>query len=132
LVAARHYAADMTPEPDGTPASSAVPAVGYAPPPPGYPPAPYGYTYARPRPTNGFAIASLIVSIVSFVVCPLIAVVGVVLGYKARTQIRERDEDGDGLALAGIIVGWVGVGLLLLIVLFVLSAIVVPLLAGMS
>jgi uncharacterized protein DUF4190 len=100
----------MTSESGEPPTAPQVPATGYAAPPPGPPVQPYGpYTYVPARPTNGLAIASLVVSIASFVVCPLFAVVGVVLGYKARTQIRERGDDGDGLALAGIITGWCGV-----------------------
>ena len=119
----------MTSESDGTQTPAAVPPSGYTPPlqpAPGYPPAPYGYVYARPKPTNGLAIASLVVSIASFMICPLIAVVGVILGYKARAQIRERDEDGDGLALAGVIVGWCGVAYSVFIVLFFAFFISVP------
>ena len=102
----------MTSESDDRPTpvpTPQVPAAGYAAAPPGYP-YPVQYAYVPARPTNGLAIASLVVSIASFVVCPLFAIVGLVLGYKARTQIRERNEDGDGLALAGIITGWCGVG----------------------
>jgi hypothetical protein len=39
------------------------------------------------------------------------APVGAILGHVARRQIRERGEGGDGMALTGIIVGWVTVGL---------------------
>jgi hypothetical protein len=101
----------MTSESESGTGQSQVPPTGYAAPPPGYPVQPYGpYVYLPAKPTNGLAIASLIVSIASFAICPFFAIVGVVLGYKARTQIRERDEDGDGLALAGIITGWCGIG----------------------
>lgn len=100
----------MTSESDGGTGQSQIPSTGYTAPPPGYPVHPYGpYAYAPARPTNSLAIASLVVSIASFVVCPLFAIVGLALGYRARTQIRERNEDGDGLALAGIITGWCGV-----------------------
>ncbi len=46
-----------------------------------------------------------------------------VFGYSARGQIRRSEgrESGDGLAIAGIVLGWVGVGTLLLFVI-VLSA----------
>ena len=37
------------------------------------------------------------------------------MGHIARKQIRERNEQGDGFALAGIIVGWVITGLWVLI-----------------
>jgi hypothetical protein len=74
-------------------------------------PYPYGYPPA-PR-TNGLAVASLICSVAGVATC-VSAPVGAVLGHVARRQIRERGEAGDGLALAGIIVGWVLTGLLVL------------------
>ena len=75
------------------------------------------------RGTNGLAITSLILSIASFVALPLIGSIGgVVCGHIARGQLRRsrEHEQGDGLALAGVIVGWIGiafyVGILLLFV----------------
>jgi hypothetical protein len=74
-------------------------------------------------PTNGLAIASLILSISAFIALPLIGSVGgVVCGHMARAQLRRAQDgsQGDGLALAGLIVGWIGiafyVGLIALIV----------------
>lgn len=67
---------------------------------------------ARPT-TNGMSIASLVLSIVgAFLLCAygiggVVGVVGAILGHVARGQIRERGEAGDGMALAGIIVGWI-------------------------
>ena len=72
---------------------------GYPPPgygPPGYPPPGYPPMYGRP--TNTLAILALVMA---FVFAPA----GLILGIVARKQIRETGEDGDGLALAGIIVG---------------------------
>jgi len=116
-----NYASRMTSEPEPRPENPMpVPATGYTP--PAYPPNPYGgYAYAPPRPTNGKAIASLVVSIASFMVCPLFAIAGVILGNQARAEIRERGEEGDGLALAGIITGWIGVGYVVLLLLFMVS-----------
>jgi hypothetical protein len=85
-------------------------------PPPGYPPYP-GYVYAPARPTNGMAIASMVVSIAAFLACGgILGIVGALLGHTARKQIRERGEEGDGMALAGIIVGWIGFGVGLIVV----------------
>lgn len=61
----------------------------------------YGPPIVVSQPTNGLAIASLIVSILG------LGPIGAIMGHIARRQIRERNEQGDGLALAGIIVGWV-------------------------
>lgn len=81
---------------------------GYAPQ-PGYPM--YGY---QPAPqTNGLAIASMVVSIVSFVgLCGYglggyLGILGAILGHVAKRRIRESGESGDGMALAGIIIGWI-------------------------
>ncbi|GAB3664348.1 hypothetical protein GCM10027591_14550 [Zhihengliuella somnathii] len=63
-----------------------------------------GYAYAAPvRPTNTYAIISLVSSF-------FIAVVGVIFGHLARKQIRETGEAGDGLAIAGLIIGYVHIG----------------------
>jgi hypothetical protein len=88
----------------------------------GYPPY---YGWAQPRPTNGLAIASLTVSITAIplgCLCygvPTIigGLVGAVLGHVAQHQIaQDRNQQGAGLALAGIIVGWIGVALAALVV----------------
>jgi Domain of unknown function (DUF4190) len=64
---------------------------------------------AAPAPeTNTLAIISLVASILSWVLVPIVGgIVGVVTGFMARNQIRESNgqQTGDGLALTGIIVG---------------------------
>jgi hypothetical protein len=37
-----------------------------------------------------------------------------VFGYTARRQIRRTGESGDGLALAGIVLGWIPLALMVL------------------
>ena len=59
------------------------------------------------------AIVSLILSLAGLVTV-VTAPIGAVLGHMARRQIRETGEEGDGLALAGIIVGWIITGLFVL------------------
>lgn len=104
------------PDPSAAPLPGAAPSYpppgygpgGYPPPPyPGYPP-PYGYPPVRT--TNGMAVAALVCSL-SGLLTFFSAPVGAILGHVARKQIRERGEEGDGMALAGIIVGWVITGL---------------------
>jgi hypothetical protein len=75
-----------------------------------YPPQPYGYGYPPPRRTNGLAIASMVLGIVWLYWIG--SVLALVFGYIARKQIRERGESGDGMAIAGIVLGWVGVGII--------------------
>lgn len=91
-----------------------------------------GYGYPAPTPkSNGLGIAAMVVSIVGMlgVSCyglgGLIGGVGAVLGHIARRQIRERGESGDGMALAGIIIGWIALGLGLLIIGFFVVIIVI-------
>lgn len=111
--------------------------------PPQMPAQPYGaYGYGAPivmaAPTNGLSIASLVVSLVGLLmlscygVGALIAIVGAILGHVGRKQIRERGEGGDGLALAGIIVGWIATGIGVVIVGIVVVAIFVTAAASPS
>jgi hypothetical protein len=65
-------------------------------------PAPY-YPPAR-QSTNGLAIGALICSLVF----PFLSLPAVVMGNVARKQIRERNESGDGLAVAALVIGWLG------------------------
>src|SRR5262245_17248339 len=56
----------------------------------------YGYGYGAPmavRQTNGLAIAAMVVSLASIVMCGYPAIIGAIMGHVARRQIRERGED---------------------------------------
>ena len=85
------------------------------PPPP--PPAPAPAAVAAPTPTSGLAIASLVLGIGGLTILPLLgSIVALILGYMARREIRDRPTEltGDGLAIAGIVMGWIAVGLAVL------------------
>jgi hypothetical protein len=76
--------------------------------PPPYPPAPQ---------TSGTAIFSLIASISAFFLFPIIgSIVGIIAGNSAKNDIRNRpyQVSGEGLAQAGVVIGWIGLGLNLL------------------
>lgn len=90
------------PPPPSQPQYPPPPGQGYGPPPPP-PPGPGGTT-------NTMAIVSLVCALGGLLTW-ISAPVGAVLGHIARRQIRERGEQGEGLALTGIIVGWVITGL---------------------
>ncbi len=94
---------------------------GYALTPTGYPPA--GYPYPVANPTNGMAVAALVCALAGLVTC-VSAPVGAILGHVARRQIRERGGQGDGMAVAGIVVGWVLTGLFLGYLAFVLVIVI--------
>ncbi len=88
------------------------------------PPQPYQQPpqYGPPRgPTNGMAIASLVLGILW--IYGLGAILALVFGYTAKKQIRERGESGSGLATAGIVLGLIGVvGIVLIIGLIIVAA----------
>jgi hypothetical protein len=67
--------------------------------------------------TNGLAIASMILGILW--IYWIGSILALIFGYVARSQIRTRHEGGDGMAVAGIVLGWVGVGFLVLTFLLV-------------
>jgi len=76
------------------------------------------YVPVMPAPkTNGLAIGSMVVSIVgaTLLFCygagGIIGIVGAILGHVARRQIKANKESGEGMALAGIIIGWIVTGL---------------------
>lgn len=58
------------------------------------------------RPTNGLAIGAFVCSLIGLATCGITSLVGAIMGHVARRQIRESGEEGDGLALAGIVIGW--------------------------
>ncbi|MCZ2823042.1 MULTISPECIES: DUF4190 domain-containing protein [unclassified Modestobacter] len=87
------------------------PGPPYGPPGAPYGPPPYGYGYPPPpQRTNGLAIASMVLGIVWLYWIG--SILALVFGYVAKKQIRERGEGGDGMATAGIVLGWVGIGVL--------------------
>jgi peptidyl-prolyl cis-trans isomerase B (cyclophilin B) len=76
------------------------------PPPHGaYPPSPpYGYPtgyygYPQPQPTNAMAIVSLVCAL-------LFAPLGIVFGHISLSQIKKTGEEGRGLAIAGLVIGY--------------------------
>ncbi len=70
----------------------------------------------RPKGTNGLAIASLACGIAQFMLGPLPTIPAIVFGHVARHQIKRTGEDGAGLALAGLILGWAAIVMGVLIV----------------
>jgi len=112
----------MTEFPGVAPGQSSVP-----PGPPGgaqslsYPPGPYPpgtyrppqypqFAPVPPRPTNGLAVASLVVGIVALVTSPLciglgLGVVAVAMGVTARRRVKRGEAADGGPAHAGIVLG---------------------------
>jgi hypothetical protein len=62
-----------------------------------------------PGRTNSMAVASMVCGIGQIFFWFLAGVPAIVFGHVARRQIRESGEAGDGMALAGLIMGYVGI-----------------------
>ncbi|SRR5579875_527811 len=118
------------PPPGYTPPNAAPPPNYGTPPPPGYQPPPgYGYPlqpgmpgpmYLEP-PNSAMAIVSLVAGIAGFVgflfIGPLVAVI---FGHLAMNEINNSQGrvGGKGMATAGLILGYVGLGLTVLGLIF--------------
>jgi len=69
-------------------------------------PGPAATTTTMQARTNGLAIASLACGVAQFAFGPLATIPAIMLGHMARSQIRRTGEQGAGLALAGLVLGW--------------------------
>jgi hypothetical protein len=69
-------------------------------------------------PTNGKATASLVLGIVF--ACGIGSILALVFGYQAKNEIEASNgtQGGEGMATAGVILGWIGVGLVIAYLLF--------------
>ena len=101
------------------------PAGGYgAPPPPagGYAPAPaYGVPQTPMPQTNSNAIIALVLSIVSWAVCPIVvAIVALVLASKAKKEIEQSGgwQTGSGFVTAAKIIAWINIAFMIVVLIF--------------
>jgi len=70
-----------------------------------------------PLPTSILAVVSLVAGILGFSILPVIAtVVALITGYMARKETRAvpPTASGDGMATAGIIMGYIQIGLIVI------------------
>jgi hypothetical protein len=95
------------------PMDAGLPPPVYPPPYPGYPGAPGSYPGAydpyrpsKPPGTNGMAIASLVISLCSLILCcGATGFIGVILGIVGMRESKRTGQEGYGIALTGIIIG---------------------------
>ena len=78
--------------------------------------------FGAQRPTNSMAIAALICGVCQIFFWFLTGIPAVVFGHIARRQIRQTGEAGDGMALAGMILGYIGLALTALLVTIIVIA----------
>ena len=82
--------------------------------------------YTSAAPTNTMAIISLVTGLLGWFAFPIIgAIVAVITGHMARREIRDSygGQSGDGLAVAGLILGYLNlamtcVGILVVVLVF--------------
>lgn len=86
-------------------------------------------TWSTPAQTSGSAVASLIFGILAWVFLPLIgALVAVILGHIARGEIRRAPRgaiEGDGLAIAGLVLGYVQLAFCVLVLVGIVLALAI-------
>ena len=71
--------------------------------------------------TNSLAVASLVAGIAAWVICPLLgAILAIIFGHIARNQIKTSGEQGNGLALAGLILGYAHIAVSIIGIIFVI------------
>ncbi|MGZ8176574.1 DUF4190 domain-containing protein [Williamsia sp. SKLECPSW1] len=90
-------------------------------------PQPPPYAYPMVRQTNGKAIGALVCGIAGLVTCLLfLGIPAVILGNLALAEIDESrgTQDGRQMAIAGRILGWVGVALMILALLALLIVLI--------
>ncbi|WP_207929035.1 DUF4190 domain-containing protein, partial [Actinomadura sp. 6K520] len=86
-----------------------------------YPPAqgPRTDPGARP-PVNIFAIYSVAMGAIGPISCGLLSIPAIVTGHMGLSRARRSGERGTGLAVAGIVLGWLMVGIWILILIGIL------------
>ena len=77
---------------------------------------PTGYSVAGAVTTSGFAIASLVLGILG------ISLLSIIFGFIALSQIKKRGQKGRGMAIAGIVLGFVWTALLILLIVIGLNS----------
>ena len=122
-------------QPYGTQPYAAQPYAGqpygsapYGAPYPGYPA--YGQVYPR----NDLAIWSLVLALAGLVLgfTLLTGIPAVIVGRRARQAVARGEANNDGIAVAGIMIGWIATAIGALIAIFVVGAIVFSIFASTS
>jgi hypothetical protein len=80
------------------------------------PPPPPGVSNSR---TNSKAVWSMVLGIGGFVFV-LAAIPALILGYRAKREIRSTGQQGNDFATVGIVLGWVEVALAVVFILWAL------------
>jgi hypothetical protein len=100
----------------------------------GQPPPPMWGPPPQPR-QSGEAVAALVLGICGIMVCPIVcSILALVFGYRARREIDSSGGmvGGRGMAVAGLITGWIGLALWVLGIIAYVILIVAVISSGSS
>jgi hypothetical protein len=78
------------------------------------------YPYPVARPTSGLAVASLVLGIVW--VWGIGSILAVIFGHIALSETKDGRKGGQGMAVAGLVLGWIGVASMLIILVALAAA----------
>jgi len=92
-----------------------------------------GETPMQQKQTAGEATASLVLGILSLIMFGILtAIPAVICGHIAKSKIKKDPDNlmGEGQALAGLIMGYITIGLSILVTIAILAAVAIPLMYG--
>jgi hypothetical protein len=72
--------------------------------------------YGPPRPTSGLAITALVLGIIGG------AIFAVLFGHLALNDIKATGKDGRGMAIAGLVLGYIQTAFWVLVIIWVIAA----------
>ena len=84
-----------------------------------------GYQQGQPagyQKTSGLAVASLVLGIAQLLIGIFAGIPAIITGHMARNRIRQTGEKGAGMALTGLIFGYVGVALAVIVIIGLVAA----------
>ncbi|MFA1546362.1 DUF4190 domain-containing protein [Actinomadura chokoriensis] len=82
----------------------------------------YGASMPIAPPTNGMATASLVCGLIGFFACGVTSVLAIIFGHVSLSQIKRTGEGGHGMAVTGLILGYlISAGWLLILLFYILG-----------
>ncbi|MER7545015.1 DUF4190 domain-containing protein [Actinomadura sp.] len=82
----------------------------------------YGASVPMAPPTNGMATASLVCGLIGFFACGVTSVLAIIFGHVSLSQIKRTGEGGHGMAVTGLILGYlITAGWALILVFYILG-----------
>ncbi|SNT21778.1 protein of unknown function [Actinomadura meyerae] len=82
----------------------------------------YGASMPVAPPTNGMATASLVCGLIGFFACGVTSVLAIIFGHVSLSQIKRTGEGGHGMAVTGLILGYlISAGWLLILLFYMLG-----------